>query len=111
RISVDDFGTGYSSLSYLRRLPISSLKIDRSFVADIGVDPDDDAIVRTIIALGKALRLEEIAEGIETEAQAEFLTRHGCNLGQGYLFARPMAAEDFATWMKGRIKMAEAAIL
>ena len=111
RISVDDFGTGYSSLSYLRKLPISSLKIDRSFIADIGVDPDDDAIVRTIIALGKALRLEEIAEGIETEAQAEFLTRHGCNLGQGYLFARPMAAEDFATWMKGRIKTAEAAVL
>ena len=104
RISVDDFGTGYSSLSYRRTLPINSLKIDRSFISDIGVDADDDAIVQTIIALGKVLRLEEIAEGIETEAQAEFLNRHGCDIGQGYLFARPMPAEAFADWLRGREK-------
>ena len=102
RISVDDFGTGYSSLSYLRKLPINSLKIDRSFISDIGIDADDDAIVQTIIALGKVLRLEEIAEGIETEAQAEFLNRHGCDIGQGYLFARPMPADAFADWLRGR---------
>ena len=102
RVSVDDFGTGYSSLSYLRKLPINSLKIDRSFIADVGVDPDDDAIVQTIIALGKVLRLEEIAEGIETEAQAEFLDRHGCALGQGYLFAPPMPADAFAAWLRDR---------
>ena len=100
RVSVDDFGTGYSSLSYLRKLPINSLKIDRSFIADLGVDADDDAIVQTIIALGKVLRLEEIAEGIETEAQAEFLNRHGCALGQGYLFAPPMPADAFAAWLR-----------
>ena len=102
RISVDDFGTGYSSLSYLRKLPLNSLKIDRSFISDIGVDADDDAIVQTIIALGKVLRIEEIAEGIETEAQAAFLNRHGCGIGQGYLFARPMPADAFERWLAGR---------
>jgi diguanylate cyclase (GGDEF)-like protein len=96
-ISIDDFGTGYSSLSYLRRFPVTALKIDRSFVQDIGEHADHQAIVKNIIALAEVLKLEVVAEGVETEQQLSGLYAAGCRTVQGYLLGRPMAAQDFAT--------------
>ena len=96
RIAIDDFGTGYSSLAYLTRFPVGSLKIDRSFVASVNDDPSAAAIVRTIIEMAHTLGFTVVAEGVETEAQAEYLRRHGCEQGQGYLFARPMPAAELA---------------
>lgn len=94
RVAVDDFGTGYSSLAYLKNFPIDYLKIDRSFVKGLGSDDDDAAIVRSVVALGHALNLRVIGEGIETAEQAAYLAELHCDLGQGYLFDRPMPAED-----------------
>jgi EAL domain-containing protein (putative c-di-GMP-specific phosphodiesterase class I) len=95
RISIDDFGTGYSSLLYLKRLPVSELKIDRGFVRDLPQDTEDSAIVGAIVALGRTLNLEIVAEGVETNEQREFLTRLGCNVLQGFLLGRPMPADHF----------------
>jgi len=93
-LSIDDFGTGYSSLSYLKKLPVDTIKIDRSFVSDICTDDEDKAITEAIIVLGKALNLKIIAEGVEHIDQLNYLTSQGCHLIQGYLFSKPVNADE-----------------
>lgn len=94
QLAIDDFGTGYSCLHYLRSFSIDVLKIDKSFVSDIGTSRDGDAICEIIISIARQLQLEPVAEGIETEEQLMFLTNHNCNIGQGFLMAKPMLAEQ-----------------
>jgi EAL domain-containing protein (putative c-di-GMP-specific phosphodiesterase class I) len=102
-LAIDDFGTGYSSLSTLRRFPLSRLKIDRSFIADIPEKPGDMAITSAIVSLGRTLDLEVVAEGVETEEQARFLEGAGCELLQGYLFARPLPSSEIESLIAGTI--------
>jgi EAL domain-containing protein (putative c-di-GMP-specific phosphodiesterase class I) len=101
-ISVDDFGTGYASLTYLRRLPLSELKIDRTFISDLGSDRADDAIVDAIIAMAHRLDLTVVAEGVERESQLAFLRSRHCELMQGYYFSPPVPAAEFADILLGR---------
>lgn len=99
QLSVDDFGTGYSSLSYLKRYPLNTLKIDKSFVQDISTENDGKTIVEAIIAMGQSLKLNVIAEGVETDEQTCFLRAHSCDWVQGYLFSRPLSASDIIRWL------------
>jgi EAL domain-containing protein (putative c-di-GMP-specific phosphodiesterase class I) len=94
QIGLDDFGTGYASLTHLRRLPLTFVKIDQSFVQDLGTDQEDDRIVSAVVDLAAHLGLRSIAEGIETDEQLQRLRALGCDQGQGYLFSRPMPATD-----------------
>jgi EAL domain-containing protein (putative c-di-GMP-specific phosphodiesterase class I) len=91
---IDDFGTGYSSLSQLIHMPVDGLKIDRMFLRDIATDPHSRAIIHAIVALGRAMNLELVGEGVETEAQLDFLRREGCHSAQGFLLGAPMTAAD-----------------
>ncbi|PKR60472.1 diguanylate cyclase [Thalassospira lohafexi] len=101
-IAIDDFGTGYSSLNYLKRFPVSSIKIDQSFVNDIHVDMDDKAIVDAVIGLGHSLNLEVVAEGVEEVEQLDYLREKGCDFIQGYLYSKPLPADTFVTWVTER---------
>jgi diguanylate cyclase (GGDEF)-like protein/PAS domain S-box-containing protein len=101
-IAIDDFGTGYSSLTYLKKLPITQLKIDRSFVQDIALDANDAAIVETIISMARHLGLDVVAEGVETSEQLEFLLSRGCHTFQGYYFSRPLDLAALSNWLQGR---------
>jgi diguanylate cyclase (GGDEF)-like protein len=101
-LSVDDFGTGYSSLAYLRRLPVSEVKIDKSFVQDMAVDESDAAIVETILGLARHLQLRVVAEGVEDERTRDRLASMGCDVAQGFLFSRPLPAERLTTWLAMR---------
>ena len=102
RLAIDDFGTGYSSLAYLKRLSVDKLKIDQSFVRDALASPSTTAIVRAIVDMARAMELEVVAEGIETAAERDFLAAAHCAMGQGYLFARPMPADQFEAFLAAR---------
>jgi len=103
-LAIDDFGSGYSSFGYLRQFRVSKLKIDRSFIRDVAVNPDDAAITAAIISMARSLRLKVIAEGVEDEAQMAFLRTHQCDEIQGYYFSRPLPAEEAAEKQRGRAR-------
>ncbi|MBO0871508.1 MAG: EAL domain-containing protein, partial [Micromonosporaceae bacterium] len=98
-LSLDDFGTGYSSMQHLRRLPVAEVKVDRSFVLGMASDPDDEAIVRSIVGLAGALGLRVVAEGVEDEATRRLLEQAGCHAAQGWYYARPMPADRLVSWL------------
>ena len=98
-LSLDDFGTGYSSLQHLRRLPLAEVKIDRSFVLGMTTDPDDAAVVGSIIDLARALGLRVVAEGVEDDQTRRMLLAGGCEVAQGWFYARPMPADDLFAWL------------
>jgi EAL domain-containing protein (putative c-di-GMP-specific phosphodiesterase class I) len=100
-LSIDDFGTGYSSMAHLKRLPVDEIKIDKSFVLDMAVDASDAVIARSIIDLGHNLGLSVVAEGVETPEVLAQLETMGCDQVQGYLFSRPLPAEDVSRWLSG----------
>jgi EAL domain len=102
-VALDDFGTGYASLSHLKQFPVNVIKIDHSFVSDVETDAGNAAIVKAMLSLGQSLGIRVVAEGVETASQASFLREHGCDVGQGYHFGRPMPAgeaEHFLTSWK-----------
>ena len=100
KISIDDFGTGYSSMSYIKSLALDTIKIDKSFINDLPHDSHDAEVSKAIIALSKSLGYQVVAEGIETAEQEAFLKTHGCDIGQGYYFAKPMSSEEFIAFVK-----------
>jgi EAL domain-containing protein (putative c-di-GMP-specific phosphodiesterase class I) len=100
-LAIDDFGTGYSNFNYLRRFQVSKLKIDRSFIQDVAVKPDDAAITTAIISMAKSLNLKVIAEGVENEAQMSFLRAHQCDEIQGYYFSKPLVVDNVADKLRG----------
>jgi len=100
RIAIDDFGVGYSSLAQIKRFPIDTLKVDRSFIRDLERNAEDRAITEAIISMGKTLSLTVVAEGVETEEQQTFLTDHACDAMQGYYFSKPIDHDEFATFVR-----------
>jgi diguanylate cyclase (GGDEF)-like protein/PAS domain S-box-containing protein len=107
RLAIDDFGVGYSSLAHLKRFPIDTLKVDRSFIRDLPQDAEDQAITKAIIAMGKSLNLTIVAEGVETLEQETFLRENACDETQGYYFSRPMTSEQFANLLRQRIEASQ----
>ncbi len=107
RIAIDDFGTGYSSLTYLHEFPLSALKIDKTFVQSVELNDRGGPISKMIIGLGKNLGLEVIAEGVETELQLQYMREHGCDVAQGYLYARPESPEDLTPWLRANQRVSE----
>jgi EAL domain-containing protein (putative c-di-GMP-specific phosphodiesterase class I) len=99
-ISLDDFGKGYSSLNYLKQFPVNTIKIDMSFIRDVLTEPKDSAIVRAIILLAQNLNMKVLAEGVETQAQADYLKAEGCDLAQGYFYSRPVTAAAFEALLR-----------
>jgi EAL domain-containing protein (putative c-di-GMP-specific phosphodiesterase class I) len=104
-ISIDDFGTGQSSLDYIKRFPADRIKIDQAFVRNIGVDPDDEAIVRATISMAHNLNRQVVAEGVEIEQHLEFLREQGCEVLQGFLFCRPVPPATFENLLKERARV------
>jgi sensor c-di-GMP phosphodiesterase-like protein len=102
-ISIDDFGTGYSSLAHLKRFSVNTLKIDKSFVRDVSINSADAAIATAIIAMGNSLNLNIIAEGVETQAQYDFLRDNNCGQVQGFLFSRPLPSDEFIEMLRQNI--------
>ena len=105
RVHLDDFGTGYSSLSQLSRIPLDAIKLDRSFIKGIDVNSKPQALVRAMVAIAHELRLSVVAEGVESEAEADFLRGLGVDLVQGFLYARPMPARAFEAWLAEKRKL------
>jgi EAL domain-containing protein (putative c-di-GMP-specific phosphodiesterase class I) len=104
RLAIDDFGVGYSSLTHLKRFPIDTLKVDRSFIRDLPQDLEDKAITEAIIAMGKSLNLTVVAEGVETQEQQTFLQDHACDEMQGFFFSKPIPGDAFAELLRQRVQ-------